>query len=551
MTNKEVSKALRLIASLGEIHGENEFKLKSLVNGAFQIDRCGVQLEGLTHDQILEIPGIGKGIAQKVHELLQTGTTAELESYLNQTPPGILELLAVKGIGPKKILSLWKQLGIESPGELLYACNENRLVELKGFGEKTQQQISATLRYNLSSKGKMHYAEALLLAEELQTRLQKLLNNCRIEIAGELRRCLEVCSDIVLLIDADLEAIQQAAGMIPELIPDNQQGFVRVYRFAENYTIQLIACRSSGMAADLFFYTGPESHLAETGFTVGKAYASEAEFYKEKKLPFVLPELRDLPLEKAVEIVPDALADIEDIRGCIHAHTTWSDGSHTIAEMAKACIELGYEYLVVTDHSRSASYARGLTADRVLQQHDEIDLLNQMLAPFRIFKGIESDILHDGSLDYPENILSRFDLIIASVHSVLRMDIKKATSRILAALENPYTTMLGHPSGRLLLSREAYPLDYEAVIDTASRHKVVIELNANRFRMDIDWRHIPACMEKSVMIAVNPDAHQKETINDMHYGMAVARKGGLTKAGLFNGLNLAGIENWLHQRRGG
>jgi DNA polymerase (family X) len=549
MNNKEISRALRLCASLGEIHGENEFKLKSLVNGAFQIDRSGVPLSGMTLEQILEIPGIGKGIGHKVIELLETGTTEELEAYRKITPPGIIELLSVKGIGPKKILTLWKELGIESPGELLYACNENRLIELKGFGAKTQQQISDTLQYKLSSRGKLHYSDALLLAQAIQKQLLDQNPNAESFISGELRRNMETCSDIILLVMLELKVLQEIVSNIPELLLQEEKENILIYRFAEHYTVKLVSTNSFDLASDLLYFTGPEKHLTEIGFLKGLKLNSEDDFYKEKHLTSVLPELRDLPLQQALAINPEELVGFDDIKGCIHTHTTWSDGVNSTREMAEACISLGYQYLVVSDHSRSAFYARGLSIESVLRQHDEIDQLNEQLAPFKIFKSIESDILHDGALDYPDDILARFDLVIASVHSVLRMDIQKATARIMAALENPYTTMLGHPSGRLLLSREAYPLDYEKLIETAAQNKVVIELNANRFRMDIDWRYIPMCREKSVMISVNPDAHQKETITDMRYGIDIARKGGLSKPGLFNGLSRTELESWLKQRR--
>src|SRR5690606_39102548 len=229
----------------------------------------------------------------------------------------------------------------------------------------------------------------------------------------------------------------------------------------ERYTVRLICTDVTYFSVDLFRHTGPDEHLTALKIDAGKLYESEEAIYLQHGLPFILPELRDLPIAQAKEINLTTLVSKSDIRGCIHAHSTWSDGSNSIREMAEECIKLGFEYLAITDHSKSASYARGLSVDNVLRQHDEIDLLNQQLAPFRIFKGIESDILVNGDLDYPDNILSRFELVIASVHSVLRMDRQKATSRILAAIENPFTTMLGHPSGRLLLSREAYPLDYE------------------------------------------------------------------------------------------
>jgi len=549
MTNKEISRALRLLAALGELHGENAFKLKSLLNGAFQIDRLGKPLVGMSFEELTALPGIGKSLAQKICDLIQTGTSPELEAYRNSTPPGILELLAIKGIGPKKIAVLWKELGIEGPGELLYACNENRLVELKGFGEKTQQAISEVLQFALSAKGKMHFPQALQLSGEIIRQLKKSLPDSRIEFAGELRRCLETCDQLCILVEASLPDLKSALSLVPEILVLEDHGKELICKYLTTYTVRLIATDSARMATELLLQTGPEAHLAEIGFLPTQIIQSEEDFYRDKGLPFVLPELRDLPLAAALELDPKNLVSPKHIKGCIHAHSTWSDGVHSIQEMAESCIQLGYEYLAITDHSRSASYARGLSIEQVMQQHEEIDILNEKLKPFRIFKGIESDILYDGNLDYPETVLEKFDLVVASVHSVLRMDIQKATSRIVSALSNPFTTLLGHPSGRLLLSREGYPLDYEAILQEASKNQVVLELNANRFRMDIDWRHIPRCLSLGLMVSVNPDAHQKESIGDMFNGIAIARKGGLCKEMLFNGFSLQEMENWLQKRK--
>ncbi len=545
MTNKEISRALKLIASLGELHDENPFKLKSFTNAAFNVDRAGEALEGKTIEELVKIPGIGKSIAQVILDIQLTGTTSDLTHYASITPAGVIEMLGIKGIGPKKVATIWKELGIESPGELLYACHENRLVELKGFGVKTQETIKAALEYRLTNLGKFHFAEAETAANELIRLLHKQDDSLQISYTGELRRLMEIIETIELLVISDLNELEILLQIIPEIQIDSVLEDSIIIKLAEKYTIYLICCEEDSFERELLLRTGPPEHLEELDLDPEEPVVSETSFYEERGFPFILPELRDLPIDDAASIDIEKLVVWKDIRGILHNHSTYSDGANTLEEMAIACRDLGMEYLGICDHSKSAFYAGGLSIEKVVQQHKEIDQLNLKLSPFKIFKGIESDILSDGSLDYPDEILASFDLVVASIHSILNMDLDRATSRLITAIENPYTTILGHPTGRLLLSRKGYPIDYKKVIDACAANGVIMELNAHPYRLDIDWRWIPYCLEKGVQISINPDAHRKEGYTDIQYGINVARKGGLTRDSLFNSKSLSEMETFL------
>lgn len=545
MTNKEISKALKLTAALGELHGENPFKLKSLTNAAFQIDRLGESLLGKSLEELQLIPGIGKGIAIKLNELLQVGSTEELEQYLEKTPVGVVEMLSVKGIGPKKVALLWQELGIESPGELLYACNENRLLALKGFGEKTQEAIRQNLEYKIANEGSLHFAEAEMVALEVIRYLNEQESAWRIEMSAELRRKMEIVHEIELISDADITALQDVFERSERFSEFTDDGLFIKLTFDHKYKISILSCEAEEFEKEQLMLTGPAEHLQELDLDPSEPIQSEQDFYTERGFPFILPELRDLPLQEASVINPEKLVELKDIKGVVHNHSTWSDGANTLEEMAVAARDLGMEYLIICDHSRSAGYAGGLSVERVLAQWNEIEQLNQKLAPFFIFKGIESDILSEGSLDYPEDILKGFDLVVASVHSVLRMDEEKANKRLITAIENQYTKILGHPTGRLLLSRQGYPINHKLIIDACKANDVVIELNAHPYRLDIDWRWIPYCMEKGVKVSINPDAHRVEGYGDMRYGIEVARKGGLSKDFLFNASGLAEMKALL------
>ncbi len=532
MTNDSIADALKLTAQLMELHNDNPFKVKSLLNASFKIDKLDVELSSLSMAQMEQVEGIGKSIAAKAAELIETGTTKELQSWLEKTPSGVIEMLGIKGIGPKKVQALWKELEIESIGELLYACNENRLVELKGFGEKTQDLVRKNIEFKMSNAGKFHYAAAEETALNLLKFIQEKYQPAHISFSGALRRKCEIIEQIDILVALSVCDITDFENPL-------------------QIKINIDLCGDTEFFARLFLTTGSEAHITESNINISESYESEKAIYESHQLQFIEPELREglNEIDLAKENRIPKLIELSDLKGILHNHSKYSDGNNTLQEMAEYAKELGYEYLGICDHSQSAFYASGMKAERVLEQHHEIDQLNQKLAPFKIFKGIESDILNDGSLDYPEEILKRFDFIVASVHSNLKMDEEKATARLITAIENPYTTILGHPTGRLLLSRRGYPINHKKVIDACAANGVVIELNAHPYRLDIDWRWIPYCIEKGVPISINPDAHKKSGYHDMYYGTCVARKGMLTKEMCFNARGLADLELYFSQRK--
>lgn len=541
MSNKEISSALKRLAALMELHEENAFKIKSLQNGAFQIDRFGSPIEGLSEVEILAIPGIGKGIAQKIHRMIHGEVDEETDALLSRTPMGLIELLKVKGLGPKKVRVLWKELEIESIGELLYACNENRLIELSGFGAKTQENIRQALEYALQNEGKLHYAEAELLANEAIQQLRNVGLSGIVEFTGELRRQNEVVTQIELIHVGDIAAIQES----DVLLKINASQFE--YALAESCKpIRVHVCSGSAFGTIQHRLTGPESHCAE--IAASGNFEKEEDVYAAAGKSYVHPALRDWTYTEAEALAANKLLELNDFKGILHCHSTYSDGVDSLEAMAKAVEALGMQYFGICDHSRSAGYAGGLSEQKVLEQHTEIDRLNAANPTFKIFKGIESDILVDGSLDYPEEILKQFDFIVASVHSVLRMDESKATVRLIRAVENPYTSILGHPSGRLLLSRRPYPIDYPKLIDACAANGVSIELNAHPYRLDLDWRWIPRCIEKGVKISINPDAHRIEGLRDIRYGTMVAQKAGLSAENVLNCLGASEFEHWLKLR---
>ncbi|MCC7301242.1 MAG: DNA polymerase/3'-5' exonuclease PolX [Bacteroidia bacterium] len=524
MNTQEVAAALKLTGRLMELHGENQFKIRALGNAAFKLTRSGLDLSRLSKEEIEAIEGIGKGIAAKIVELMSTGTSAELEALRRKTPDGVIRLMDVKGLGPKKVFHLWRELGIENIGELLYACRENRLVALKGFGIKTQEEVRKNVEYLLSNEGSFHYATVEPVALAC---LDKLRNDLKtnVEIVGEVRRKMEV-----------IRTVQYLASSKREL--------------SDKWTVEGLRLEIASVAPEIFYRevlkrSAAEEFLNELGpLQNGNSMEEVFENSGLKPVPAEWMETRKAAIASREHKVPQ-LIDWQDLRGCLHNHSLWSDGLHSLKDMAVACKELGLEYFGICDHSRSASYAGGLTIEKVYEQHREIDALNEELKPFRILKGIESDILSDGSLDYPEEVLAEFELVVASVHQNLKMEEVKATERLIRAIENPYTHILGHPCGRLLLSRPGYPLQYSKIIDACAANGVAIELNANPWRLDIDWRWIHECMNKGVKISINPDAHEREGMLDMHYGIYAARKGGLTADYCLNALTLADLMKYL------
>ncbi|WP_158800571.1 DNA polymerase/3'-5' exonuclease PolX [Pedobacter sp. L105] len=558
MENKTIARSLRLLSQLMELHNENPFKIKSVANAAFKVDKLPFAINTKTQEEIEQIDGLGKSTALKIWELLQTGTMTDLQNILANTPEGIVEMLGIKGIGPKKIMVIWKDLGIENVGELYYACNENRLIEAKGFGLKTQEEIKKVIEFKMAAQGKFLYAQAETLVNsllaELTLWLTEIEETSSINIAGGYRRFNEIIEELDFVIGTnDPAALIAGLPLLTAFSFEQQteQLFVAMSPFG--LKIQLHIYPKADEYLNLFRLTGNEQHVEQVLQLSGNGpFSSENEIYAKAGLAFIEPELREglNEVELAKTNSLPQLVTFEDLTGSLHNHSTWSDGVHTLEQMASYCKEtLHLEYLGMCDHSKSAFYANGLNEQRIYAQHQEIDALNIKLAPFKIFKGIESDILNDGSLDYSDDILKTFDFVVASVHSNLRMDEEKATARLIKAIENPYTTILGHPTGRLLLSRKGYPIDYHKVIDACAANNVVIEINANPLRLDLDWRYHRYALEKGVLLSVNPDAHRMEGFRDMHYGVYIGRKGGLEAKQCLNAFSLSEITDYFNGRK--
>ena len=556
MENKPIARTLRLLSQLMELHDENPFKIKSLANAAFKVDKLPFPIAKKSLAEMEKVDGIGKSTATKISELIETGHITELQDLLNKTPEGIVEMMGIKGIGPKKIATIWHELGIENVGELYYACNENRLVEAKGFGLKTQEEIMKVIEFRMANDGKFLYARVEAEANELFQKLKNIIPDALLSFTGEYRRRCEIITELIFLAgtdyhDADM-AILSNSGILNDM---TVEGNHLKGKTANGVPVDIEIAPLKLFYGKLFRRTGNAEHVqAVTARIVGSIDHTEREelIYKKAGLEWMPPELRegDIFIEKAANNKLPQLISYNDLKGALHNHSTWSDGVHTIEEMALYCRdELKLEYLGMCDHSRSAFYAKGLSIEQVLQQHEEIDHLNKKLDGFHIFKGIESDILNDGSLDYPNEILQKFDFIVASVHSNLKMDKEKATARVVKAIENPYTTILGHPTGRLLLSRKGYELDFTKVIDACAANNVVIEVNANPLRLDLDWRWHQYALDKGVKLSINPDAHRNEGFLDMHYGVLAARKGGLNKEMYLNAFSLQKIKEVFESKK--
>lgn len=555
MENKEISRALKLLSQLLDLHGENPFKVKSIANASFKVDKLPFKLNGKTLAEIEQVEGIGKSTASKIWELLQAGTMQELEGLIAATPTGVLDMLGIKGLGAKKIQIIWKTLCIENIGELYYACNENRLIEAKGFGLKTQEEIKRAIEFKMASSGRFLYASIETIANTYQQEFKSILletdANADVIITGEFRRKCEIIDslDFLIITDQKDKLIEYLTQISSEISEGNN---LLYFKDHNGIHIKCIFTTAEKAGLDLFISTGSTEHVKQVNSLLKEvSIGSEQDIYASADLAYIEPELREAENEivlAAKNELPQ-LITFSDLKGTLHNHSTWSDGVHTIEEMALYCRDiLQLEYLGLCDHSKTAVYANGLSIERVLQQHEEIDKLNERLAPFKIFKGIESDILTDGSLDYPDEILAKFDFVVASIHSGFKMDEERATGRLIKAIENPYTTILGHPTGRLLLSRGGYQINLKKVIDACAANNVVIEINANPLRLDLDWRWHRYAIEKGVILSINPDAHRNEGFMDMRYGINVARKGGLSKDNCLNALSLNEITAFFNRK---
>ncbi len=578
MDKKEIADVLDEMGTLLELQGANPFKARAYHNASRALEGITDELAALVDNgSLLEVDGIGKTTAEVISDLLKKGKSKDYDELRKAFPEGVLDMLRIQGLGPKKVKLIYDKLKISSLNELETAARENRLAGLAGFGEKTEQNILKGIEALRRRSDKSNYHKAAEAAGRVFNDLMEQKGITRGEIAGSLRRRKEIIGDIDLLLsakDSHRPKLMQAFVSHPDVQTVLANGETKssvVLKAGISCDLRIVD--DSEFPFALNYFTGSKEHnvemrsrarkyglsLNEYGFskldaeeTRGKAKQvvkckTESDIYKALDLKYVPPELRENmgEVDAAEKGTLPQLVEWEDIKGTFHCHTTYSDGVNTIEQMAKAARALGWQYLGIADHSKSAAYAGGLSEERVHEQHKEIDTLNKKSNGFRILKGTECDILANGDLDWSESVLASFDYVVASVHSIFNLSESEMTKRIIKAITNKHVTMLGHPTGRLLLSRDGYPVDMIKVIDAAADHGKIIEINAHPMRLDLDWRLCKYAKEKGVLISINPDAHNIEGLNDVRYGVGIARKGWLEKSDVLNTRSLAGVLKFL------
>ncbi|WP_342738958.1 PHP domain-containing protein [Bradyrhizobium sp. B117] len=543
-----VASLLREYAQRTALRGANPYRAKAYARAADSLAALAVPLDVLVaEDRLTEIPGVGDAIADIITKVHKTGSHPSLEKLRKEIPASVLEMLAIPGLRPEKVLRLYKDLGIGSLSELEAAANDDRIKKAKGLGAALQTKILQNLAIAKSGEGRLHLHRAAALLAHAKDSIRKSRPEFkRVTIAGDFRRGCELVGDLAIV----AEAAEPGKTSTPP---------------ADGLQIRVSDRKHFGAA--LLFATGSAAHVqqlqalaAEKGMRLeadglhdGRTLIAddEAEIYRALGLPFIDPELREGRGEVELGLkgkLPKLVTD-KDLRGILHCHTDASDGTETLATMAKATRQRGLEYFGVADHSKSAHYAGGLSVEEIAQQHLEADRLNKRFGNFRILKGIESDIMADGSLDYDDEVLERFDFVVASIHGRFKLDRKAQTQRLLRAISDRHTTIIGHMTGRQLQRRPGYEIDVEKVLRACAKHDVVVEINAHPWRLDLDWRWHQAALEFGCMMSINPDAHSIPELDHMHWGIVMARKGGVPADRILNAMTLAEITRYLRQKR--
>ena len=562
MTNKQIARRLKQTADLIELTGGNAFRARAYASAARTVDRLDeAVLQLVARDELTDVQGIGKGLAADIATFVQTGTFETFDRIVETLPPGLLDVLRVKGLGPKKARALWTGLGVTTLDDLEEAAVTGRIADLDGFGAKSQATVLKNVEQLKVYRSRRRYHAALGAVAPIVRALRETPGVTRAEVAGELRRAVETIGEAEILVAGDAEAAR--AVLADHAEPG--EGYDALFAgTVEGLKLRVHHVAEPDFAAVWWRHTGSVDHVQDFVARHGEPEgATEKAIYAAAGLAFVPPELRegDGELDAAArDALPDpsagsgqALVTVADLRGTIHNHSTYSDGAHTLRQMAEAARARGLEYFGVCDHSRSLVIANGLSVERLREQGEEVRALNTEFASdggpaFRIFHGSEVDILGDGALDYPDDVLAELDLVVASIHTHFNMTEAEATERIVTAVSNPHVHVLGHLTGRLLLAREGYPVDHSAVIEACAEHGVAIELNANPYRLDMDWRWLREATARGVLIAVNPDAHAIDGLDDVQWGIAAARKGWLTAAQCLTTKSADAFADWLASR---
>ena len=557
MTNKALARHLALAADLVELSGGNAFRARAFASAARAIERLDGPAEARIADgTITDVPGIGKGVAADLAEFVATGTTRAVTDLLDALPPGIPDVLRVKGLGVKKVRALWQGAGVVSLDTLEAAAASGRLADLDGFGAKTVANILASIDQLRSYAGRAHLRDAWRDATRVVDALRAA--GLRAEVAGEVRRQCNVVSRAEIVTSGaliDATGALRAAGL--DARPDagdtgrGDQSAEATLATGLPLTVWIVSEASFERA--LWEHTGPAEHVAAVAERAAPealaAAVTEAAVYAAAGLALIPPPLRDDDwfAEAEARTLPD-LVRVADLRGTVHNHTTASDGAHTLREMADGAGARGLGYFGVCDHSQSLKIAHGLTPAALRQQIADVAAFNAERGPVRVFSGSEVDILSDGRMDFEDALLASLDLVVASVHTGFSMSVDEATVRVVRAVSNPHVDVLGHPTGRLLLRREGYPLDHEAVLDACAEHGVAVELNANPWRLDLDWTFVRGARRRGLYVSINPDAHAVDGLDDVAWGVASAQKGGLTAAGSLTSLDADAFAAWLAAR---
>jgi DNA polymerase (family 10) len=592
MDNKDIAEILQEIGEFLEIKGENTFKVRAFYNGVRIVDALSETVFSLVHaGKLRDIKGIGAGLSEIIESLVKTGKSEYYDALRKSFPAGFLEILNIPGVGPKRAKALFEKLDIKSIAELESACQKNKLMSLEGFGEKSQAKILEGIKHHNKTKGHFLISQATEAGEKFVEYLKAIKGIARLEIAGSLRRQKEIVHDIDILVSAkDPASVHEAFTTYPEVSQILAKGETKssvVLNFGIQVDLRTVTDKEFPYA--LYYFTGSKEHnvavrtIAKArGFKINEygifsakrtggslpvrqAGASllggkearlipckdEEGIFQALKLNYIPPELREDTgeIEAAQSGKLPRLVEAKDIKGIFHVHTTASDGVAPLEEMVRRANELGYQYIGISDHSRSAPYANGLSEERLKKQAGEIAQLQKKYKSIKIFHGIESDILNDGALDYSDKVLAGLDFVVGSVHSRFNMTEKEMTKRICCAISHPAMTFLGHPTGRLLLGRAGYDIDYEAIFDAARKFNVVIELNAHPLRLDLDWRYHKAAKAKGVRLAINPDAHNLDGFDCVRYGIGIVRKGWMEKQDILNTLTAVEVEKFLKQRK--
>ena len=547
---QQVAKLLREYAQRTALRGGNPYRAKAYSRAADSLAALAIPLDRLIEeDRLTEIPGVGEAIADIITKLHRTGSHPSLEKLRKEIPAGVLEMLTVPGLRPEKVLRLHKDLGIASLAELEAAARDDRIRKAKGLGASLQTKILQNLAIAKSGEGRLHLHRAAALIEHAQVSLAKLRPDLKhVTVAGDFRRGCELVADLALVAEAakeeDAPAALNSSGLKVHVTDRKHFGATLLHATgsAEHLDQLRTLAERKGMT------------LQADGLRKGRRLmaAKEEDIYDALGLPFIEPELREGrgEIERALKGELPKLVTDHDLRGILHCHTDASDGTETLETMANATRKRGFQYFGVADHSKSAHYAGGLSLEQIEEQHREADRLNRKFGKeFRILKGIESDILADGSLDYPDDVLDRFDFVVASIHGRFKLDRKAQTERLLRAISNRYTTIIGHMTGRQLQRRPGYEIDIEKVLRACAKHDVAVEINAHPWRLDLDWRWHQAALDFGCMMSINPDAHSIRELDHMHWGVEMARKGGVPPDRVLNAMSLASILRYLKHRR--